>query len=146
MFRPQPGSASCSEVLKVEGRPDQKPACSPHGRVMCEPRHSDGHGISVSVHDLSTGQVVLTQAVYLPEDAQELLVLQHGGKSMAVWWSSCGSVVLICTKVWGMVKTSDYVTMLQHLNTSHCARLAVCARLWRDLTFSADLWDHGPTL
>ena len=110
VFKPQRGCSSCSELLKREGQPNQEPACSPDGRFVCLVCHSDDAGITVGVHDTVIGKVMLTQAIGSPDDVQQRWGVRN---SMAIWWSSCGSRLLVRTIVWTPGRTSNYLTVLQ---------------------------------
>ena len=109
VFRRQAGSSSCSKVLQLDVPLQQEPACSPDGAFLaiCTP---DDEGFRVDVHDVRSGEVVLTQAVRLQE-AHEPQRLDR--RDMAVWWSPCGFRVLVRTTSVKLDGVLDHLTVVQ---------------------------------
>ena len=106
-FRQQAGSSTCTQVLRCEGQLDQEPACSPDGAFLAA-CHSEGASACINVHDQRSGKPVFSQAISLPKHVQ---CEQAEHRRVAIWWSSCGSRILVGTIVWRC--NSNHILVLE---------------------------------
>ena len=87
VLRPLLGTDMHTEALRCENQPQQIPACSPDGSMVCSLSSACD---SIEVHDIRSGQLKMRQAVHMPVYGPG-----ESSREVALNWSACGRWLLV---------------------------------------------------
>ena len=87
VLRPLLGTDMYTEMLRCEDQPQQVPACSPDGSMVCV---FSSPTASIEVHDTNSGQLKMSQAISMPLHGPD-----ESLGAVEINWSGCGRELLV---------------------------------------------------